>query len=210
MSSCELVSRHLTQVGFCDMTFQPNLDSLLTLDINGKLSSFNYLAQKELIIDENLTDQVQRFHWGQVLEHPDNVFLSRILTRKKVSIFDVRQQNIQNLYTAPTIECFSGFVSRKNPFQFYVNTNLKTVLLDERYMKMSMTEWFHPGMHHDKKVPQGLKLYYDQEHDMDYVFTYWYVSIAILQLKLSARWLKNFVLTDRFRCLTRFHLLVNF
>ena len=151
----------------------PHLDALFSVDVNGNLSLYEYQKSKEIVMNEDLKGSVQKWRWAQVQHHPENVFWSRILTRKKVFIFDVRTSKLEELYTCPSIEVHGGFVSRKSPFQFYVNTNLKTTLLDERYLKIPMTEWYHPGQNNDKHVPQGINNFHDQENDLDYVFTYW-------------------------------------
>ena len=157
------------------MTFISHLDSLLSVDVQGNISLYDYQKGKELILqnDNNISELVEKWQWSQVQTHTENVFWTRILTRKKVSLYDVRKSKIDELYTCPSIEAHGGMVSRKNPFQFYVNTNLKTILLDERYTKIPMTEWYHPGLHNDKSVPQGIDNFYDEQHGLDYVFTYW-------------------------------------
>ena len=157
------------------MTFMSHLDSLLSVDVRGNVSLYDYQRGKELVLsnDVKINELVEKWQWSQVQNHPENVFWSRILTRKKVCLFDVRKSAIEELYTCPSIEVHGGMVSRKGPFQFYINTNLKTILLDERYTKIPMTEWYHPGLNNDKNVPQGIDNFYDEQYGLDYVFTYW-------------------------------------
>ena len=57
--------------------------------------------------------------------------------------------------------------------QVYVATNLKTRLLDERYLKVSMTEWVHPSATAGDKLPLGLTTAYIPRHQMEYVAVYW-------------------------------------
>ena len=42
------------------MTFQPCIDSIFTIDINGNISSFDYLSQKELKITQSELKRTQK------------------------------------------------------------------------------------------------------------------------------------------------------
>ena len=73
------------------MTFISHLDSLLSVDVQGNISLYDYQKGKELILqnDNNISELVEKWQWSQVQTHTENVFWTRILTRKKVSLYDV-------------------------------------------------------------------------------------------------------------------------
>ena len=114
------------------------------------------------------------FQWTQLDQHPLSPYWSRVLTRKSVSLFDVRKRIKQeNSFNFDNGELSGGMVQANSSYQIYACTNLKTILIDERYTKIPLTEWYHPNLGISDKMPSGITSYFDEKNKFEYVATYW-------------------------------------
>ena len=136
----QLVSRMFSDIGICDMTINPHLDSMLGIDVQGNIIRHNYLVSYKLRFNHSfvdicislqekteirspstskLKDDVEKYEWSTMQNHDMSVFLSRILTRKNVFLYDVRKGKIvENLFEfGPTEACGNFTRSHRSPYQ---------------------------------------------------------------------------------------------
>ena len=58
------MSRILSPVGFCDMSFLPYLDSIIAIDLNGNIVLHDYTAQAEIgDFASNFNDEISPYKW---------------------------------------------------------------------------------------------------------------------------------------------------
>ena len=162
----QLKTRILTEDrSFCDMTFLPYMDSILAIDTKGKMVLHNYLDEKETNItlnDQLVNEEISRYQWSTIQSHQKSVFLARIGTRKQILLYDVRKQNVvEKLFNLQQGEICGNFTqSQHSAYQMYMTTNLRTILIDERFVRKPMTVWHHANIGKREKIPHGILSHY--------------------------------------------------
>lgn len=162
----QLKTRIITEdsCSFCDMTFLPYMDSILALDTKGKMVLHDYLEEKEIntTLDELVNNEISRYQWSTVQSHQKSVFLARIGTRKQILLYDIRKQNVvEKLFNLEQGELCGNFTqSQHSPYQMYMTTNLRTILIDERFVRKPMTVWYHANIGKREKIPHGILSHY--------------------------------------------------
>ena len=164
----QLKTRILTDEdsSFCDMTFLPFMESILAIDTKGKMVLHNYLDEKEtnITLDNNqlVNEEISRYQWSTIQSHQKSVFLARIGTRKQILLYDARKQNVvEKLFNLQQGEICGNFTQSQNsPYQIYMSTNLRTILIDERFVRKPMTVWYHANIGKREKIPHGILSHY--------------------------------------------------
>ncbi len=162
---------------FCDMSFLPLVDCIVALDANGNIVLRDYNEDTESInrFSVELSQEMMAYQWAQLKQHDSSPFWSRILTRQSLNVYDIRKKDLAARLFQFTNGELCGGVSQCGhlPFQTYVATNLKTVLLDERFAKVPLSEWFHSNASKSDKVPSGISSCYLSSSQFEYVATFW-------------------------------------
>ena len=123
----------------------------------------------------NFTPEIFPYKWSQLDNHDLSTFYIRVLSRKSLKILDVRKKaKLEELFTFSSEEICGGMSrSQNSPYQIYTSTNLKTMLIDERYTKIPMTQWYHSNADKNYKVPSGICSYVRPSQKLEYVSTFW-------------------------------------
>lgn len=181
MDACLDNGTVLSRVNKCcaDVTVLKYLDSFVTVDTKGTVTHVNYVINRAMDPWQVFGEEMQGYNWCYLDNCPASPFSIRVCTRGSVDLFDVRQGTRKlKLYEVDGSrqEVIGGMCCGarvpENLYQFYLSTNKRTLLMDERFSSKSMCEWHHATASHHY-VSAGIANHYDSDTGLEYVVSYW-------------------------------------